>query len=108
MYVWALHKCTDSFAENTLVGKFKANTFGVRDILGTVREWVEDSHHEGYGGLQMTDLPGKLLMNVRTGWFGERMDGGPTSTSAYRYCEKPSMKDTMTVFRVVRESFAID
>lgn len=47
---WSVHKCTDGFAYTAPVGSFKANAFGLKDILGNVSEWTEDSYHDSYNG----------------------------------------------------------
>lgn len=47
---WSIHKCTDGFAYTAPVGGFKANAFGLNDMLGSVWEWTEDSYHNSYEG----------------------------------------------------------
>jgi formylglycine-generating enzyme required for sulfatase activity len=47
---WSVHKCTDGFAYTAPVGSFKANAFGLNDMLGNLWEWTEDSYHHSYKG----------------------------------------------------------
>ncbi len=50
---WPEHDCEDGSEETAPVGSFRANGFRLRDMLGNVREWVEDCWNPGYA-----DAPG--------------------------------------------------
>ena len=47
---WPVHNCDDGFLNTAPVGSFKANTFGLEDMLGNVREWTEDCWNGFYVG----------------------------------------------------------
>jgi len=104
MYVWSQHKCTDGFAEVAPVGRFEPNPFGLHDILGNLREWVQDCHHAGYqnaptdGSAWNEDICEKRL--VRGGAW---MDGASTSTSAYRHPQAADFRNYQVGVRIARD-----
>lgn len=105
MYVWSHHHCNDGYGENAPTGKYKPNAFGLHDIIGNVREWVEDCHQEGYTDAptdgSVREMKGTCEKRVVRG--GAWIDGSSTSRSAYRYAEAEGFRNYQVGFRVARE-----
>lgn len=47
---WASFACSDGYINTSPVGAFKANAFGLEDMLGNVFQWTEDCWHPDYRG----------------------------------------------------------
>ena len=41
-------ECNDGHAQTSPVGRFRANGWGIRDMIGNAGEWVEDCWHRNY------------------------------------------------------------
>ncbi|HSZ07511.1 MAG TPA: SUMF1/EgtB/PvdO family nonheme iron enzyme [Steroidobacteraceae bacterium] len=47
---WTVFACNDGYVYTSPVGSFKANAFGLNDMLGNVFQWTEDCWHPDYVG----------------------------------------------------------
>lgn len=100
---WLAHNCTDGFAYTAPVGSFNANAFKLKDMLGNVWEWTEDSYHASYAGAPVDG----------SAWQGEdakhALRGGSWNSdpqnvrAAVRYSNKPALRFSIFGFRLARQ-----
>ena len=103
-FAWEPHNCTDGYAKTAPVGSFKANSFGLFDMLGNVWEWTCSEYERKYRGKEKKcihkigdDINHVVLRGG--GWESE----AAKVRSAFREMGSPSYSYEYVGFRVVRE-----
>jgi formylglycine-generating enzyme required for sulfatase activity len=84
-----------------VVGSYPPNAFGLYDMHGNVREWVED-WYDLYPLGEVTDplgTPGSPGRVIRGGSFGR---GAASCRAAYRLCRAPEYRNVDQGFRLAR------
>lgn len=102
---WATtHNCDDGFGFTAPVGRFKANRFGLHDLLGNAGEWVEDCWNDTHAGLTADGsarLSGDCRLRVARG--GAWSTGPAGVRSALRSGHPPEIRMNSLGFRVARD-----
>ena len=100
---WLEHPCDDGFTKTAPVGQFKPNPFGLHDMLGNVREWVEDCHGS-YKDAPRDGAPAQSNdCEQRVARGGAWLDGPTWTRSAYRIPAPPKFANYAVGFRVARD-----
>ena len=99
---WSVHNCSDGFSYTAPVGRFKANAFGLNDMLGNLWEWTADGDHDNYKGAPADG----------SAWLGEGakrvLRGGSWNSSsqdvraAIRNINQPEPRFSIFGFRIAR------
>ncbi|MEA3108788.1 MAG: eukaryotic-like serine/threonine-protein kinase [Gammaproteobacteria bacterium] len=101
---WNVFPCTDNYVNTAPVGSFKANAFGLHDLLGNVFEWVEDCWHDDY-----TAASADGSARTEAGCGERELRGGSWFSApqyvnaAYRNRFGHGYRSSSIGFRVVRE-----
>ena len=103
-YNWSpTFDCEDGYAETAPVGTFKANGFGLQDMLGNVREWVEDCYNKTYDGAPRDGSTWVASSCSSRVFRGGSWDGNPPVVrAASRYGNSPASGDYNLGFRIAR------
>ena len=88
---WPVADCDDRHAYTAPVGSFRANAFGLHDMLGNVEEWTQDCWRPDYrdasGGNEDCDMRavrGGSWLDAPVGLRSAYRVGSPTSVRVYR------------------------
>ena len=95
--------CNDRYAYPAPVGSYRANAFGLYDMLGNVWEWTEDCWNENYSNVP-TDgsawTAGNCSLRVVRG--GSWYVNPRYLRSALRFRDSAALRDSSNGFRVAR------
>ena len=98
--------CSDGAVYPTAVGRYWPNPFGLYDMHGNVREWVEDCWHKNYkgaptdGSAWTTDCDGRRRAVVRGGSWAS---GPRILRAAFRFGLSLSDRSNGVGFRLVQD-----
>ena len=101
---WVVVNCNDRYAYTAPVGSYRANAFGLYDMLGNVGEWTQDCWNGSYSGVATDGSAATtgdcFLRAVRGGSW----DDGPLGLrAAYRVGSPTSVRVYGRGFRVARD-----
>ena len=99
---WSVHNCADGFAYTARVGSFKANAFGLNDMLGNVWEWTADSYSDSYDGAPTDGSVWQRDGSKRVLRGGSWNNPAQDVRAATRNSNKPALRFSIFGFRVVR------
>ena len=104
-FPWPNANCSDGVAGPAAAGRYKPNAFGAYDVIGNVREWLQDCYTTSYKGRPQdgrawTWPGGCELKSVRGGsWASRPRD----ARAAARDGEVPGLRQADLGFRVARD-----
>jgi formylglycine-generating enzyme required for sulfatase activity len=103
---WVLANCSDNYVYTAPVGSFKANAFGLYDMLGNAYEWALDCWYDNYTG---APADGSAWLEANAGDCSRRVLRGGSwfnfpqyLRSAFRVGNGTDGADGDTGFRVAR------
>ena len=101
---WKVLPCADEFVQSAPVGSFKANAFGLYDMLGNVFQWTEDCWTDNYQGAPIdgsAQSAGDCTQHELRGgsWFTQP----DFIRTSYRNRFEGNYRSTSIGFRLIRE-----
>ncbi|MDH4286826.1 MAG: formylglycine-generating enzyme family protein, partial [Gallionella sp.] len=100
---WRSHDCKDRYAYTAPVGRYRANAFGLKDMLGNVWEWTGDVYHDSYAGAPTNGgvWQGKGSYHVLRG--GSWNSDPQNARAAVRSSNKATQRFSLFGLRLVRK-----
>jgi sulfatase modifying factor 1 len=101
---WAIANCNDRYAYTAPVGMYRANAFGLHDMLGNVEEWTQDCWNANFRGAPVDGraaTTGDCGLRVARG--GSWHDAPVGLRAAYRVGSPTTIRVYSRGFRVARD-----
>jgi formylglycine-generating enzyme len=95
---WVAVTCNDGALNTSPVGTYRANAFGLYDMIGNAAEWVQDCSTTSYAEAASDPASCERRL-VRGGAWGSTM---PNLRTADRFRQPPGHRDDSIGFRVMR------
>jgi serine/threonine-protein kinase PpkA len=93
------YSCNDGYANTAPAGQFRANAFGLRDLLGNASEWTQDCSKTAPLEAQLKDNGCGERIFRGSSW----RDGPNEAPASYQGASDPAVAYTTVGFRVLRE-----
>lgn len=98
---WAVASCSDRYAYTAPIGSYRANSFGLYDMLGNVEEWTQDCWNGDYSGAPTDGSASAAGDCSQRAVRGGSWDDAPAGLRAAYRVGSP------TVIRVYRRGFRV-
>lgn len=99
-----IHPCSDGYAHTAPVGSFRANGFGLHDMLGNAAEWTQDCWNVDYRGARSDAVAASSGDCTMRAVRGGAWDEGPAGLrTAYRVGSPVTIRVYGRGFRVARQ-----
>ncbi len=101
---WQTFDCSDGYVATAPVGSFRANAFGLNDMLGNVFEWVRDCWADDYSHAQANGTAAvQADCRVREARGGSWFTQPEYVRASYRNRFDAGLRSSALGFRLVRE-----
>ena len=96
---WVALGCSDGALYTAPVGSYRANAFGLFDMIGNVAEWVEDCSTDSYAAPPVAPGAACARRIIRGGAWGST---APNLRTADRFRQPPGHRDDSIGIRIAR------
>lgn len=97
---WTIHSCDDGHVHTAPVGSFRANRYGLHDLMGNIWEWTCSAYDAQYGGAELrcaSDAGGAIARG------GSWSNSPRWVRSAGRFASRSDMRFDLVGFRLAHD-----